>query len=103
LLLQTSAGLRPQVLKLKLVERTELINRFVKNIKSNMKIKIQHHQSALEGLERIRQTLGYEATLRRGYTVVRDQDGKLVTSVKKAEIKKVLEIEFQDGKTSLYK
>ena len=103
LLLQTSAGLRPQVLKLKLVERTELINRFVKNIKSNMKIKIQHHQSALEGLERIRQTLGYEATLRRGYTVVRDQDGKLVNSVKKAEIKKVLEIEFQDGKTSLYK
>ena len=103
LLLQTSAGLRPQVLKFKLVERTELINRFVKNIKSNMKIKIQHHQSALEGLERIRQTLGYEATLRRGYTVVRDQDGKLVTSVKKAEIKKVLEIEFQDGKTSLYK
>lgn len=103
LLLQTSAGLRPQVLKLKLIERTELINRFVKNIKSNMKIKIQHHQSALEGLERIRQTLGYEATLRRGYTVVRDQDGKLVTSVKKAEIKKVLEIEFQDGKTSLYK
>ena len=103
LLLQTSAGLRPQVLKLKLVERTELINRFVKNIKSNMKIKIQHHQSALEGLERIRQTLGYEAPLRRGYTVVRDQDGKLVTSVKKAEIKKVLEIEFQDGKTSLYK
>lgn len=103
LLLQTSAGLRPQVLKLKLVERTELINRFVKNIKSNIKIKIQHHQSALEGLERIRQTLGYEATLRRGYTVVRDQDGKLVTSVKKAEIKKVLEIEFQDGKTSLYK
>ena len=103
LLLQTSAGLRPQVLKLKLVERTELINRFVKNIKSNMKIKIQHQQSALEGLERIRQTLGYEATLRRGYTVVRDQDGKLVTSVKKAEIKKVLEIEFQDGKTSLYK
>ncbi|MDC1445275.1 exodeoxyribonuclease VII large subunit [Amylibacter sp.] len=103
LLLQTSAGLRPQVLKLKLVERTELINRFVKNIRSNMKIKIQHHQSALEGLERIRQTLGYEATLRRGYTVVRDQDGKLVTSVKKAEIKKVLEIEFQDGKTSLYK
>ena len=103
LLLQTSAGLRPQVLKLKLVERTELINRFVKNIKSNMKIKIQHHQSALEGLERIRQTLGYEATLRRGYTVVRDQDGKLVTSVKKAKIKKVLEIEFQDGKTSLYK
>ncbi len=103
LLLQTSAGLRPQVLKFKLVERTELINRFVKNIKSNIKIKIQHHQSALEGLERIRQTLGYEATLRRGYTVVRDQDGKLVTSVKKAEIKKVLEIEFQDGKTSLYK
>ena len=103
LLLQASAGLRPQVLKLKLVERTELINRFVKNIKSNMKIRIQHHQSALEGLERIRQTLGYEATLRRGYTVVRDQDGKLVTSVKKAEIKKVLEIEFQDGKTSLYK
>ena len=103
LLLQTSAGLRPQVLKFKLVERTELINRFVKNIKSNMKIKIQHHQIALEGLERIRQTLGYEATLRRGYTVVRNKDGKLITRLKEADVNKELEIEFYDGKTSLFK
>mgnify|MGYP001544402583 FL=1 len=103
MLLQTSAGLRGSLLKNKLVDRSEAINRFVKSIQSNMKIIIQRHQSALEGLERLRQTLGYEATLQRGYAVIRNKNGGIVTSVRVANESKSLEIEFQDGKTSLKK
>jgi len=103
MLLQTSAGLRGSLLKNKLVDRSEAINRFVKSIQSNMKVIIQRNQSALESLERLRQTLGYEATLQRGYTVIRNEKGGIVTSVKVADVSKSLEIEFQDGKTSLYK
>ena len=103
MLLQTSAGLRGSLLKNKLVDRSEAINRFVKSIQSNMKVIIQRNQSALESLERLRQTLGYEATLQRGYAVIRNENGGIVTSVKVADVSKSLEIEFQDGKTSLYK
>ena len=103
MLLQTSAGLRGSLLKNKLVDRSEAINRFVKSIQSNMKVIIQRNQSALESLERLRQTLGYEATLQRGYAVIRNESGGIVTSVKVADVSKSLEIEFQDGKTSLYK
>ena len=103
LLLQTSAGLRGRLLQNKLIDRTKEMNRFVKSIEANIRLIIQRNQSSLDGLERIRQTLGYEATLRRGYTVVRNKDGKLITRLKDADVNKELEIEFYDGKTSLFK
>ena len=103
LLLQTSAGLRGRLLQNKLIDRTKEMNRFVKSIEANIRLIIQRNQSALDGLERIRKTLGYEATLRRGYTVVRNKDGKLITRLKEADVNKELEIEFYDGKTSLFK
>jgi exodeoxyribonuclease VII large subunit len=103
LLLQTSAGLRGRLLQNKLIDRTKEMNRFVKSIEANIRLIIQRNQSSLDGLERIRQTLGYEATLRRGYTVVRNKDGKLITRLKETEVNKELEIEFYDGKTSLFK
>ena len=103
LLLQTNAGLRGRLLQNKLIDRTKEMNRFVKSIEANIRLIIQRNQSSLDGLERIRQTLGYEATLRRGYTVVRNKDGKLITRLKEADVNKELEIEFYDGKTSLFK
>ena len=103
LLLQTSAGLRGRLLQNRLIDRTKEMNRFVKSIEANIRLIIQRNQSSLDGLERIRQTLGYEATLRRGYTVVRNKEGKLVTRLKEANVNKELEIEFYDGKTSLFK
>ena len=103
LLLQTSAGLRGRLLQNKLIDRAKEMNRFVKSIEANIRLIIQRNQSALDGLERIRQTLGYEATLRRGYTVVRNKDGKLITRLKEADVNKELEIEFYDGKASLFK
>ncbi|MDQ1848325.1 exodeoxyribonuclease VII large subunit [Gemmobacter fulvus] len=51
----------------------------------------------LEALERMRLTLGYQATLRRGYAVVRG-DGAVVTGKADAERASTLEIEFRDGR-----
>lgn len=50
----------------------------------------------LEALERLRQTLGYRETLRRGYVVVR-AEGQVVTSRMAAEPAPALELEFHDG------
>ncbi len=51
----------------------------------------------LVGLERMRQTLGYQETLRRGYAVVRS-GGALVTHQAEAAAAEMLEIEFSDGR-----
>lgn len=51
----------------------------------------------LAGLERLRQTLGYRETLARGYAVVRDDNGALVTARAQATKAKSLAIEFHDG------
>ncbi|MDR5652503.1 exodeoxyribonuclease VII large subunit [Ruixingdingia sedimenti] len=54
----------------------------------------------LEARDRLRQTLGYAETLRRGYAVVRG-DGAVVTSRAAAEAAGALEIEFHDGRLPL--
>ena len=46
---------------------------------------------------RLRVTLGYEATLARGYAVVRG-DGHVVTDLSGAQAATALEIEFRDGR-----
>ena len=53
-------------------------------------------RARVETLDRMRETLGYRATLQRGYAVVRG-DGEVVTTAKSAKAAEVLEIEFSDG------
>jgi len=52
----------------------------------------------LDGLERLRVTLGYKQTLARGFAVVRDQKGQLVAHADAARQAARLEVEFQDGR-----
>ena len=54
----------------------------------------------IAGLDRLRETLGYKATLQRGYAVVRG-DGEIVTRKSRAVKATTLEIEFADGCLSL--
>lgn len=51
----------------------------------------------LDALDRLRETLGYRETLRRGYAVVRGE-GQVLTSRAAAEAAGGLEIEFADGR-----
>lgn len=54
----------------------------------------------LMAIDRLRETLGYRATLKRGYAVVRG-DGEVVTNKSAAASAKALEIEFSDGRMAL--
>ena len=97
-LVQNSSGLRPQTLIGQVLQKNEMLERLFKNLNTNVKTSTDKARGKLDGLERIRQTLGYQATLRRGYAVVRDQDGQLVVTASSAKTKQKLEIEFKDGK-----
>lgn len=61
---------------------------------------VQGWQERIDTLDRLRETLGYKATLRRGYAVVRG-DGALVTTRDRAAEAMALEIEFADGTLDL--
>ena len=57
-------------------------------------------QRTLE-LDRLRLTLGYEATLGRGYAVVRDEAGEVLTTKAEAAKARALEIQFADGRLAV--
>lgn len=57
----------------------------------------QGRKTDLEGLSRMLETLSYQATLSRGYAVVRG-DGEVVTTTKAAKSAQDIEIEFSDGR-----
>ncbi|WP_415920060.1 exodeoxyribonuclease VII large subunit [Tateyamaria sp. SN6-1] len=57
-------------------------------------------RARIDAMDRLRETLGYKATLARGYAVVRG-GGAIVTSKAAAEQAAGLEIEFSDGRLSL--
>jgi len=54
----------------------------------------------LDALDRLRETLGYKETLRRGYAVVRG-DGAVVSDTKAAKKVAALQIEFADGRVDV--
>ncbi|MDW3182247.1 exodeoxyribonuclease VII large subunit [Roseobacter sp.] len=57
-------------------------------------------RSRIDAVERLRRTLGYEATLERGFAVVRSA-GELVTDIKTAKSAAALEIQFADGRVTV--
>ena len=61
---------------------------------------IGNWQEQIAALDRLREPLGYKATLRRGYAVVHG-DGAVVTSKKAASAATKLEVEFADGRLQL--
>ncbi|MCX8508224.1 MAG: exodeoxyribonuclease VII large subunit, partial [Rhodobacteraceae bacterium] len=54
----------------------------------------------LAALERMRQTLGYGETLKRGYAVVR-AGARVVTARAAAQAEGALEVEFHDGRLAV--
>ena len=57
-------------------------------------------RARLEGVEKLRLSLGYEGVLARGFALVRDESGKPVRKAAEVVEGKRLDIEFADGHTS---
>ncbi len=92
----TSAGLRPATILMQIDKaRERLADRADRAARAN-RTQINRLQTELASLERLRQSLGYPATLRRGYAVVRDGADNLLTSAASAAKATELQIEFSD-------
>ncbi len=94
------ARLRPEALARDLTQKARALDNIGQRLSLRSRAQLAAWRTRLDAVERLRQTLGYEATLQRGYAVVRG-DGKVIKTRVEAEKAAALEIQFQDGRLPL--
>jgi exodeoxyribonuclease VII large subunit len=92
--------LRPSVLRNRGVKERDRLAEIVRRGDRAVSDGLARRRERLSSLERLHTTLGYEATLRRGYAVVYAGE-HVATSVAAAQGAAHLEIEFVDGKLAV--
>ncbi|MDE0590128.1 exodeoxyribonuclease VII large subunit [Halocynthiibacter sp. C4] len=90
--------LQPDVIRRDIKRSREKLDGLNRRFAALASSQVAAHKERLNSLERMRQTLGYTETLKRGYAVVRDDAGGLVTTADAANAAAGLEIQFQDGR-----
>jgi len=96
-LARLAARLRPALLTAVAERKAERFDLWLGRLRDRAGRQQEARVARLAALDRLRLTLGYEATLARGYAVVRG-DGAVVTGVRAAEAAGALEIQFADGR-----
>ncbi len=95
-----AAALRPQNMLRDVADKSGRLDVVVDRLRQIARHQLETRRSRLEAIDRLRETLGYKATLRRGYAVVRG-DGAVITGVAGACAAKTLEVEFADGRVQV--
>ncbi len=95
-----SRGLRSEAIERDLARKTERLDAVMARLSARASNDQAARAARLTALDRLRETLGYVETLKRGYAVVRG-DGDVVTTADAAKSAKSLEIEFADGRVTL--
>ncbi|SPJ27486.1 exodeoxyribonuclease VII large subunit [Falsiruegeria mediterranea] len=92
--LSSRLSLRP--IQRELTVRKDQLTRLTERMNTTQTARLDRLRQQIEATDRLRETLSYKATLKRGYAVVRG-DGQVVTTKAQAEQHSALEIEFADG------
>ena len=95
-----AARLRPQPLAETIRRHRDTLASVAPRLGTHVNRRLDAMKDRLDGLERMRRSLGYEATLERGYAVVRD-GSEVVTEAARAKTSNALEIEFKDGRVKI--
>ena len=99
--LKRSDRLSPNMLRRRISEPRRLLDREMQALTRVKDLSIKRDLDRLNALDRMRQTLGYKETLGRGYTVVRNGEGRVLSDLKAAQNADGFEVEFQDGRLAL--
>lgn len=78
-------------------EKRQKLENNAQKIKSLTLNKISNIKQSIIGYEAILNALSYKNVLQRGYSVIKDEDGKIITSSSLAKTKNTLLIELRDG------
>ncbi|MCE8533452.1 exodeoxyribonuclease VII large subunit [Ruegeria pomeroyi] len=89
--------LSPRALDREIVAQGDRLTRLSDRLHNAHTNRIDRLRQQLEATDRLRIQLSYKATLARGYAVVRDDQGMLLTTRAEAAKATALQIEFNDG------
>ncbi|WP_322891332.1 MULTISPECIES: exodeoxyribonuclease VII large subunit [unclassified Yoonia] len=93
-------GLRGDLLQTRLDRQGERLGTVLRRLSDRATRQQAERSARLATLDRLRETLGYMETLKRGYAVVRG-DGALITDTGAAAKAGTLEIQFADGRITV--
>ncbi len=96
----TTARLNLRALQSDIARKSQDLDRMAHRFRDAATRQTELWRERITGIDRLRETLGYKATLKRGYAVVRG-DGAVVTRKSAAAAAAALEIEFSDGRLAL--
>lgn len=91
--------LQPSLLRRDIERRRQRLDEWSERLRNRFAATVAKWRDRFDSVERMRQTLGYRETLRRGYTVVRAGEA-IVTEAARARSAAALEIEFHDGRVA---
>lgn len=95
-----AARMNTRALQREIGQKRESYERVIERLSEAGARQMRGLRDRLAAQDRLRETLGYKATLERGYAVVRG-DGALVTTRDAAQAASALEIEFADGRMAV--
>jgi exodeoxyribonuclease VII large subunit len=95
---RAEAGLRPATLRRAQAQGAERLAEAVRRLDRAWRDTAGRRAERLATLTRLHATLGYEATLRRGYAVIHGEEDSVLTRKSAAETVPNLSIEFADGR-----
>ncbi len=90
--------LSPEPIVRRIAPAKDKLEQDLTRLDKEMRVRLGRAEDRLLALDRMRATLGYKETLGRGFVVVRDADGQVVSKVKSAKEAGALELEFDDGR-----
>jgi exodeoxyribonuclease VII large subunit len=97
---QVARGLQPRLVQGDVSRKTDQLSGLLRRLSDRATRQQAERVARLDTLDRLRETLGYRETLKRGYAVVRG-DGEVVTNTAAAKKARNIEVEFADGRVVL--
>ena len=92
--------MRPGILSQRLIQQQDSLDRNTRRLASLGRAQTTRWRDRIDNADRLLRSLGYQATLERGYAVIR-ADGDVMTTQAEASKHPVLEIQFSDGRLTV--
>jgi exodeoxyribonuclease VII large subunit len=94
---RVEAGLRPERVTSRVVQSRERLGVSARQLQRGSMEAVKVARSRLDASGRLLASLSYQSALKRGYAIVRTQEGRMVRSVEDARVGETVSIEFHDG------
>ncbi len=98
--MNASARLRPDMLERGFRQYQERLQSFEGRMTRSVKVRSERAQDRLSATTRMLESLSFKRVLSRGYAIVQDEKGKVVSSVSKAKAGKAVTVQLSDGEAA---